>query len=96
MKFKSLWKEIIASHNSKIEGQQLRSWDKRQGRVVQSWVKITWGQCKIWIQTWKPKKHFSFNILFVYKLMIGSSKNNIDNYLRKSFWTEDKETQVKR
>ena len=34
MKFKSLWKEIIASHNSKIEGQQLRSWDKRQGRVV--------------------------------------------------------------
>ena len=31
------------------------------GRVVQSLVKITQGQCEIWIKIWKLKKHFSFN-----------------------------------
>ena len=33
--------------------------------------------------------------LFVYKLMIGSSKNNRENYLRKRFQTQEKETRVK-
>ena len=27
--------------------------------------------------------------------MIGSSKNNRENYLRKCFWTQEKETRVK-
>ena len=34
---------------------------KLQGRVVQSWVKITQSYRKIWIQIWKLKKHFRFN-----------------------------------
>ena len=34
-------------------------------------------------------------ILFVYKLMIGSSKNSTENYPRKCFWTQEKETWVK-
>ena len=66
----------------------------RLGRVVQSWVKITQSSCEIWIQIWKLKKHFSL-IFFVYKLMIGSSKNNRENYPRKCFWTPEKETRVK-
>ena len=37
----------------------------------------------------------SLLILFVYKLMIGSSKNNRENYPRKCFWTQEKETLVK-
>ena len=40
-------------------------------------------------------KSISFLILFVYKLMIGNSKNNRENYPRKYFWTQDKETRVK-
>ena len=40
-------------------------------------------------------KSISVLILFVYKLMIGSSKNNRENYLRKCFWTQEKETRVK-
>ena len=35
---------------------------------------ITQGKCEIWIQIWKLKNHFSLNS-FVYKLMMGSSKN---------------------
>ena len=66
-----------------------------QGSVVQSWVKITQGQCRIWIQIWKLKKHKSVLILFVYKLMIGSFKNNRENNPRKCFWTQEKETRVK-
>ena len=31
------------------------------GRVVQSWVKITQGYCKVWIQIWRIEKHFNFN-----------------------------------
>ena len=42
------------------------------GWVVQSWVKITQGQCRIWIQIWKLKKHKSILILFVYKLIIAT------------------------
>ena len=34
-------------------------------------------------------------ILFVYKLLIGSSKNSKENYPRKCFWTQEKETRVK-
>ena len=34
-------------------------------------------------------------IVFVCKLMIGSSKNNRENYPRKCFWTQEKETRVK-
>ena len=34
-------------------------------------------------------------ILFVYKLMIESSKYNRENYPRKCFWTQEKETRVK-
>ena len=34
-------------------------------------------------------------MLFVYKLMIGSSKNSTENYPRKCFWTQEKETWVK-
>ena len=40
-------------------------------------------------------KSISVLILFAYKLMIGSSKNNRENYPRKCFWTQEKETQVK-
>ena len=72
----------------------LDSRDWHQGRVVQSWVKITQGQCEIWIQIWKLKS-ISLLILFVYKLIIGSSTNNRENYPRKCFWTQEKETRVK-
>ena len=40
-------------------------------------------------------KSISVLILFVYKLMIGSSKNNRENYPRKCFWTQEKEIWVK-
>ena len=40
-------------------------------------------------------KSISVLIIFVYKLMIGSSKNNRENYPRKCFWTPEKETRVK-
>ena len=40
-------------------------------------------------------KSISVLILFVYKLMIGSSINNRENYLRKCFWTQEKEIRVK-
>ena len=40
-------------------------------------------------------KSISVLILFVYKLMIGSFKNNRDNYPRKCLWTQEKETRVK-
>ena len=40
-------------------------------------------------------KSSSVLILFVYKLMIGSSKNNRENYPRKCFWTQERETRVK-
>ena len=39
-------------------------------------------------------KSISALILFVYKLMIGSSKKSTENYPRKCFWTQDKETWV--
>ena len=44
-------------------------------------------------ESWKS---ISDLILFVYKLMIGSSKNSKEKYPRKCFWTQDKETRVKR
>ena len=34
-------------------------------------------------------------VLFVYKLMIGSSKNNRENFPRKCFRTQEQETRVK-
>ena len=34
-------------------------------------------------------------ILFAYKLTIGSSKNNRENYPRKCFWKQEKETPFK-
>ena len=39
-------------------------------------------------------KSISLLILFVYKLMIGSSKNNRENYPRKCFRIPEKETRV--
>ena len=66
-------------------------------RVFQSWVKITQGYCEIWIQIWKltTVKGISVLIPFFNKLMVGSSKNNRENYPRKCFWTKEKETRVK-
>ena len=46
------------------------------------------------LNTWVELKSISALILFVYKLMIGSSKNSTENYPRKCFWTQDKETRV--
>ena len=40
-------------------------------------------------------KSISVLILFVYKLMIESSKYNSKNYPRKCFWTQERETWVK-
>ena len=42
----------------------------------------------------KRKKPGLILILFVYKLMIGSSKNSTENYPKKWFGTQEKETQV--
>ena len=39
-------------------------------------------------------KNISGVILFVYKLMIGSPKNNTENYPRKCFWAQEKQTRV--
>ena len=41
-------------------------------------------------------KSISVLILFVYKLMIESSKYKRENYPRKCFWTQERETRVKR
>ena len=55
------------------------------GRVVQSWVKITQGNLVRDLNSnLKLKRHFRFNSFF-YNLMIGSSKNNRENYLRNPF-----------
>ena len=40
-------------------------------------------------------KSISVLVLFVYKLMIGSSKNNRENFPRKCFRTQEQETRVK-
>ena len=40
-------------------------------------------------------KSISVLILFVYRLTIGSSKNNRGNYPRKCFWTQERETRFK-
>ena len=40
-------------------------------------------------------KWISFLILFVYKLMIKTAKNNRKNYPKKFFWTQKNETPVK-
>ena len=64
-----------------------------QGRVVQSWVKITQGSARFEF-TFESLKSISVLILFVYKLIIGSSKNNRENYPSKCIWTQEKETRV--
>ena len=64
-----------------------------QGRVVQSWVKITRVSAKFELR-FESLKSISALILFVYKLMIGSSKNSTENYARKCFWIQEKETRV--
>ena len=64
------------------------------GRVVQSYVKITRVIARFELR-FESLKSISVLILFVYKLMIGSSKNNRQNYARKCFWTQEKETRVK-
>ena len=40
-------------------------------------------------------KSISVLILSVYMLMFGSSKHNKENYPRKYFWTQEKETRIK-
>ena len=59
------------------------------GRIVQSWFKITQGQCEICL-----KSKFSL-ILLVYNLVIGCSKKNRENYVWKSFKITEKETWIK-
>ena len=64
------------------------------GRVVQSWVKITQVGARFEFR-FESLKSISVLIRFVHKLMIESSKNNRENYPRKCFGTQEKETQVK-
>ena len=64
-------------------------WNILQGRVVQSWVSARFEL------RFESLKSNSVLILFVHKLMIGSSKNKRENYPRKCFWTQEKETRVK-
>ena len=52
---------------------------KTQGRVFQSWVKITQVSAKFEFR-FESLKSISVLILSVYKLMIGSSKNSRENY----------------
>ena len=54
------------------------------GRVVQSWVQITRVSARFEFR-FESLKSSSVLILFVDKLMIGRSKNNTENYLRKCF-----------
>ena len=61
------------------------------GQVVQSWVKITRVSARFEFR-FENFKSISAWILFVYELMIGSSKNNRENYPRKCFWRKVKET----
>ena len=59
--------------------------------IIRIWTKRKWNYSLISLVTiW-----LHILILFVYKLMIGSSKNNGENYPRKCFWTQEKETRVK-
>ena len=46
---------------SKTTGHNIKKWQMFQGRVVQNWLKITQGECKIGIQKWKLKKQIQFN-----------------------------------
>ena len=73
-----------------------REWDKiskKQDRVVQSWVKLTTARARFEFSF--SLKSISVLILFVYNLMIGRSKNSRENYPRKYFWTQERETWVK-
>ena len=53
-------------------------------RVVERWVKITRFSARFELR-FESLKRNSVLILFVHKLMIGSSKNNRENYPRKCF-----------
>ena len=64
-----------------------------QGRVVQSRVKIPRVSARFEFR-FESLKSISVIILFVYKLMIGSSKNSGEYYPRKCFWTQKKQTRV--
>ena len=59
------------------------------GQIVRSWFKITQGQCEICL-----KSKFSL-ILLVYNLVIGCSKKNRENYVRKCFKITEKEMWIK-
>ena len=65
-----------------------------QGPVVQSWVKIPRVSARLEFR-FESLKRISVLILFVYKLMIGSSKNSTENCPRKCFQTQLKKTRVK-
>ena len=64
------------------------------GRVVQSGVKITLVSEKFDFRYESLKSKFSL-ILLVCNLVIGSSKKNGENYLRKYFETKEKEPRFK-
>ena len=64
-------------------------------QLSQVWVVQSLGLVRDLNSNLKLKKHFNFKS-FVYKLMIGSFKNNWETYPRKCFRTQEKETQVKR
>ena len=66
----------------------------QQGRVVQSWVKIIQGSARFEFK-FESLKSISVLTLFVYKLMIESSRYNRENYPRKCFLTQERETRVK-
>ena len=67
-----------------------------QGRVAQSWVKITPARVSAKFE-FKYESLWSKYILtlFVNKLMIQCSMNIRENCLRKCFWTKEKGTRVK-
>ena len=58
-------------------------------------VKIIQGYSARFEFRFESFKRISLLILFEYKLMIGSSKNNRENYPRKCFRIPEKETRVK-
>ena len=79
---------LEVSHGSRVRQRQ-RNMQKKcaaLGRVVQSWVNITQSfEFARFEFRFESLKSISVLILFVYNLMIGSSKNNRESYPTKCF-----------
>ena len=103
-KFKRAWSNCVLCIPFILGGSPnecwLHTWDWWDARVITTWVELfkaglSWPRVSARFEfRFDSVKSISVLILFVYKLIIGRSKNNRENYPRKCFWTQEKETGV--